>query len=345
MKKNVKIAVFGCGFWSQFQIGAWLELPGVEVVALYNRTLQRAAEKAMMFGIPRYYDDAEKLLRENDVDVVDIITDVDTHAQFVDLAVKYKKHVICQKPMAPDYQTARHMMKATKDGGVKYYVHENYRWQPQFRRIKALLDSGVIGKPYRCLTGFNTAFPLFETQPFLAQLEKFALTDQGSHQFDVLRYMFGEVDTLYCSTQQVNPTIKGEDVATTMLKTKSGVTCVQEISFTSRRELEVFPQTLMIVEGSEGSIRLDPGLMVKITTSQGTATETIPLTKYPWQTDRLTNEPPSIVAINENILNDIKGLGKAENTGEDNFETVRLVWAAYESAATNKVIKMRDFAY
>ncbi|MCU0451105.1 MAG: hypothetical protein MUC97_14905 [Bernardetiaceae bacterium] len=46
MKTNVNIAVFGCGFWSQFQIGGWLELPGVQIVALYNRTLARAQERA-----------------------------------------------------------------------------------------------------------------------------------------------------------------------------------------------------------------------------------------------------------------------------------------------------------
>jgi len=66
--------------------------------------------------------------------------------------------------------------------------------------------------------------------------------------------------------------------------------------------------------------------------------------KYPWQTDRLVPEPPSIVDCNQNILMDMLGKGKAETTGIDNFETVRLVWAAYESARYNKVIEIgKDF--
>lgn len=336
---KIKIAVFGCGFWSKFQIGGWSEFPNVEIVALYNRTFSRAEERAKEFNIENYYNDAEKLLQNHpEIDVVDIITDVDTHEQFVKLAAKYKKHVICQKPMASDYKSAIRMMDATRSTGVKYYVHENYRWQPQFRRIKEIMDAGTIGKPFRCKTFFLTAFPVFETQPFLAQLERFAITDQGSHQFDVLRFFFGEALSLYCITQQVNPVIKGEDVATTIIKMKNGVTCIQEISFSSILQKEVFPQTLLLIEGSEGSIRLDPEMVIYTTTKMGTDHEIVPLKKYKWQTDRLTNEPPSIVACNGNILNDLLGKAKAETTGDDNIKTVELVFASYESAKNNKVI-------
>jgi len=336
---EVKIAVFGCGFWSRFQIGGWFELPDARVVALYNRTISRARERAREFNIDHCYDDAEQLLQEcPEIDVVDIITDVDTHEKFVTLAAKYKKDVICQKPMAPDLEAARRMMKVIREAGVRYYIHENYRWQPQFRRVKEILDKGVIGRPFRCKSYFLTAYPVFETQPFLADLEQFALTDQGSHQFDVLRYFFGEVESLYCISQRVNPYIKGEDVTTTVIKMQNGVTCVQEISFSSILQKEVFPQTLLLIEGSQGSIRLDPDLVIHTTTRAGTDTEVVPLKKYKWQTDRLTNEPPSIVACNDNILNDLLGRGQAETTGDDNFKTVELVFAAYDSARNNKVM-------
>jgi len=340
LMKKLKGAVFGCGFWSQFQIGGWFELPEVEIVALYNRTLSKAQKMGEMFGIKNCYDDPRELLQNHpEIDFVDIITDVDTHPVFVEIAASYKKDVICQKPMAPSLELAKKMVSVCRENNVRYYIHENYRWQPQFRRIKQLIDSGIIGKPFRCKSGFNTAFPLFETQPFLAQLEQFALTDQGSHQFDVLRFMFGEPLSLYCSTQQVNSTIKGEDVATTLIKMKSGVTCIQEISFSSRLEREIFPQTLMLVEGSNGSIRLDPDLLIRITTANGTVTEKVHLDKYWWQTERLTNEPPSIVECNRNILNDMLGRGKAETTGDDNLKTVEMVFSGYDSARKNQVIR------
>jgi len=339
LNKKTKVAIFGCGFWSQFQMGGWLELPGVEIVAVYNRTLSRGQERARQFGIPACYDNAEELLKKHpEAEIVDIITDVDTHAAFVKLAASYRKHVICQKPMAPTLELASSMVETCKSAGVKYFVHENYRWQPQFRRIKAIIDSGEIGQPFRCRSRFNTAFPVFKTQPFLATLKQFAITDQGSHQFDVLRFLFGEMKSIYCVTQQVAKGIAGEDVVTTLLISQSGVTCEQEISFSSLLEREVFPQTLMVIEGSKGSIRLDPDMVVKTTTQSGTRTEVVPLAKYPWQTERLTNEPPSIVACNENILMDVLGQSRAETTGDDNFKTVQLVFAAYDSAASGEVV-------
>jgi predicted dehydrogenase len=338
--QKIRIAVFGCGFWSQFQIGAWQELPEAEVVALYNRTLSRAQDRAKQFGIGYYSDDPEAIFRDVDFDVVDIITDVDTHAKFVEMGAAHGKAVICQKPMAPDFETAKKMVRMCKEAGVRYYVHENYRWQPQIRRVKAILDSGVIGKPFRARTAFNTAYPVFVNQPFLAQLEEFAITDQGSHQFDVCRFLFGEVRTLYCRIQRVTPGIKGEDVVTTVMETKSGVVVSSEISFASLLEREAFPQTLMTIEGSEGSLRLDIGPHIRVTTRQGTTCEDITPERYRWQHPDYMVEPPSIVSCNRDILEDLLGRGRAETTGDDNFETVRLVFSAYQSARSGDVVRI-----
>lgn len=334
-----KFAIFGCGFWSQFQIGAWKEIEGAECVALFNRTKSKAEELAKRFGVPRVYDDAEELLKNEKIDFIDIITDVDTHEKFTLLGAKYGVDVICQKPLAPSFDAAKRMMKATSEAGVRFYVHENYRWQPQIRRMKEILDSGIIGKPFRCNSLWNTAFPLFETQPFLATIEQFALTDQGSHQFDVLRFLFGEADSIYTQIQTVNPTIKGEDVATSLLRMKNGMVCVQQISFSSPLEKEIFPQLLLMVEGNKGSVRLDADYNFAITVGNTTTFEKMEMQKFAWQTERLEPEPPSIVAINQNILDDMNGKAKAENTGVDNFETVKLVWAAYQSANTGQVVQ------
>jgi predicted dehydrogenase len=342
--KKLKGAVFGCGFWSQFQVGGWKELEQVEIVALYNRTREKAERIGKMFGISQIYDDAELLLKENpELDFIDIITDVGTHPHFVKMAAEHGKNVICQKPMAPSYEQAVEMVRACNSAGVKFYVHENYRWQPQIRRLKEIIDSGVIGTPFRCNSFWNTAFPLFETQPFLAGLEKFALTDQGSHQFDVLRYLFGEVKSIYCQIQTVNPTIKGEDVATSLLKMRNGMVCVQQISFSSPLEKEVFPQVLLVIEGNRGSVRLDAGYNFAVTAGGKTTYEKLTMEKYWWQTERLEPEPPSIVACNKDILNDMLGNKKAEITGADNFETVKLVWAAYKSAESGQNINMDEF--
>ena len=93
-----------------------------------------------------------------------------------------------------------------------------------------------------------------------------------------------------------------------------------------------------LIEGEKGSVKLEPDLVIKTTTREGTTVETIQLPKYSWDHPRLSVEPPSIVACNHDILQDILGKHRAETTGEDNFKTVQLVFSAYESARTNQVI-------
>ena len=104
---KLRFAIFGTGFWSRFQLAAWYEVGGVECVALYNRTRSKAERLAVEFaalnsegaGAPAVYEDPEALLGNEQIDFLDIITDVYTHSQFVHMAAEHKTPVICQKPM------------------------------------------------------------------------------------------------------------------------------------------------------------------------------------------------------------------------------------------------------
>ena len=154
---NLKFAVFGTGFWANFQIPAWFEVGGVELAALYNRTRSKAeamAEKCVAWGAavaPRVYDDAEALLRNEQLDFVDIITEVPAHAPLVHLAAQHRVPVICQKPMAGDFEAACGMVNACKDAGVPFFVHENFRWQAPIRaekRDRLGRDRDAVPRPY-----------------------------------------------------------------------------------------------------------------------------------------------------------------------------------------------------
>jgi predicted dehydrogenase len=299
--KNLRFAVFGCGFWARFQIGAWSEIPGVELVALYNRTLSKAKALAEQFNVPRIYNDPGELLKNEKLDFVEIFTDVDIHARFTELAVKHGvRNVICQKPMAPSFEEANRMINMCRNAGVNFYIHENYRWQAPIRRFREIMDSGIIGKPFKARVSFLSGFPVFDNQPFLAELDKFIITDMGSHILDVTRYLFGEANTLWCQTRSVNPGIRGEDLAVVMMEMINGMPVYSE---------------------------------------------TVRFPSYPWADPDYIVNHESGIPICCNILADMLGKGKAENTGTDNFETVKLVWASYESAATGKMIRMDSFGH
>jgi predicted dehydrogenase len=342
--KNLRFAVFGCGFWSRFQIGAWSEIPGVELVALYNRTLSKAKALAEQFNVPRVYDDPEELLKNEQLDFVEIITDVDTHARFTELAVKHGvKNVICQKPMAPSFEEASRMVDMCRDAGINFYIHENYRWQAPIRRFREIIDSGIIGKPFKARVSFLSGFPVFDNQPFLAELDKFIITDMGSHILDVTRYLFGEVKTLWCQTRSVNPGIRGEDLAVVTLEMRNGMPVYAEMSYASIVEHDSFSTVFILVEGDKGSVYLGPGFEIRTTTRERTVSEIVKFPSYPWADPNYIVNHESGIPISRNILADMLGKGKAENTGDDNFETVKLVWASYESATTGKLIRMDSF--
>ncbi len=342
--KKLKFAIFGTGFWSQFQLGAWQELKGVECVALYNRTKAKADTLAKRFNVPRTYDDPEELFRKEQLDFVDIITDVDTHYKFVKMAVDHGiKHIICQKPMGPDFATAKKMVQLCRDAGVKFYIHENYRWEKPLRRFKEILDSGIIGKPFKARLSFNSGFPVFDNQPFLAELDKFILTDMGSHILDVARFMFGECKQLWCQALTVNPKIKGEDVAAVMMQMENGMPVFAELSYSSVPEHDAFTTVFILAEGDKGSAYLGPGFEIRTTTRQGTTSEVVNFPTYPWADPDYIVNHESGISINKNILDDMRGFGKAETTGDDNFQTVKMVWAAYESAESGKIIDLKEF--
>lgn len=321
-------------------MGAWNELPDAHIVFVCDRSIDKAAERAARFGVPHFGSDLRLLLQRHEVDAVDIITDVDSHEEMVEQAASAGKHVICQKPMGADFATASRMVAGCAQRNVRFFVHENYRWQTQIRRLKQILDSGAIGRPFRARLAFNTAYPVFVNQPALAQLSKFALTDQGSHQFDLCRFLFGEVANLRCVTQQITPGICGEDLATTLMQMQSGMTVTSEISFASLLAREAFPQTRILVEGSAGSVEVAPGPEILVTDRAGVRSETVRLQRFAWQHPDYSIEPPSIVACNRDILEDLLGGKRAETTGQDNLETVRLVYAAYESAQTGEVVRV-----
>jgi predicted dehydrogenase len=335
---TLRFALFGAGFWSRFQLAAWRELEGVDCVAIYNRTRSKAEALAKEFGVGAVYDDPDHLLATEQLDFVDIVTDPDTHSRFVQLAAAHRLPVICQKPMAPTLAAAEHMVETCRAQGVPFLIHENWRWQTPIRRLQQVLDDGAIGRPFRARIHFVSSFPVFDNQPFLKELEQFILVDIGSHILDTARSLFGEVTSLSCHTRRINRDIKGEDVATVMLKTEQDATVVCEMSYASRTEHERFPETFIFVEGEQGSAELAPDYWIRVTTAEGTHARRYPPTRYPWADPAYDLIHASIVPCNADLLGALRGVGPAETTAEDNIKTIRLVFAAYESARTGQVV-------
>jgi D-apiose dehydrogenase len=338
--KPLRFAIIGAGFWAGYQLAAWRELPGVECVAVCDVDAAKASAFADLHGVANSYPNASAMLATEPLDFIDIIASVEAHAPLVHLAAQHKVPVICQKPMAPSLNEAREMVAACQQAGVPFFVHENWRWQTPIRAFREVLASGRLGKIIRGRIDYANSFPVFDNQPFLKELEQFILTDIGTHILDVARFLWGEASELYCQTRRIHPDIKGEDVATVMMRMADDVTVTANMSYASRWEFDRFPETFLYVEGSEGGASLGADFMLRVFTKNGNEERRVPPPHHTWAHPDYALVHASIVDCNRNLLAAMRGEAPTETTAEDNLKTLELVFAAYESAASGKVISL-----
>lgn len=344
-RKPRRFAVFGAGFWARYQLAAWRELGGVECVAIYNRTRARAETLAGELGIPAVYDDAEQLLSDVKPDFVDNLTEIGGHKRLSLLCARHRIPCICQKPMAASLRDAREMVRVFKKARTPFFIHENWRWQTPMVALRKLLGSRVIGEPFRARLTMTSGFDCWANQPALARLERFILTDLGTHILDVARVFFGEANSLCCLTQRtLAPKVKGENVATLLLSMGPARTAVTVELGYAKTPLEpsireCFPQTLAFIEGPKGSIELCADYVIHLTTSRGTQITRHAPPRYSWADPAYDLAHASIVPCHANLLGALQGQCEAETTGEDNLKTLELVFGAYESARKSAVVK------
>ena len=336
--KKLKFALIGAGFWSRYQLHGWKELQGVECVALCDQTRTKAEALAAQVGIPRVYANPSEMLRREELDFVDICTNVESHVNLIKLAADRGLPSICQKPLAPSYQSAQDAVEYCRKRGVLLLVNENWRWQVAMRIIAGEIGRGKLGKPWRAAMRFASSFPVFDNQPALRELNQFILTDVGTHLLDAVRFLFGEARSVYCQSHKINSGIRGEDAVSVLLKMDNGMTVYVDISYASRLENERFPQTYLTIEGEDASLELGFDYWIRVTDKAGTVARRHPPLEYPWANPSYGNIHASIVDTQRNLLEGLNGTGVAETTGEDNLKTLRLVYGCYESAEQSRVI-------
>ena len=340
MSENpLRVGIVGCGFWAGYQVAGWREIPGVEIVGLYNRTRARAeALSARCGGIP-VCASVDELL-ESGIDVADIITSVETHHELTLQVARRGVHVICQKPMATTLAHCREMVRVCRECGVRLLIHDNWRWQTPIRRLKEDLERREIGNPFRAHVLYANSFPVFAKQPFLAELEHFILMDIGTHLLDTVRALFGEPVSLWCQTARISPEIRGEDVATLLIRMASGLHCSVAMSYASPVEHDRFPETYIQVEAAGGSLELAPDYWLRQTRAGRTTACRVPPPVYPWADPAYLLSTTSVVPAQQEFARCLRRGERSETEGEEYLRTMEMVFAAYESAAGRGVVSL-----
>ena len=333
-------AVIGCGFFAQNHLNAWASLKGegIELTAVCDQDRAKAEAAARAFGVPKAYDDAERLISEERLDFVDIVTQMASHRALARLAARRKVAAIVRKPIAPSWGEAVEIVETADAEGVRLAVHENFRFQSPIHRLKTALDSGAIGRPTFARITFRTGFDVYRNQPYFHQEKRLIILDLGIHVLDLARFFLGEVDRLSCETQRRNEKNLGEDTAAMLLRHVSGAVSVVECTYEARVDPDPFPETEIMIEGERGSLRLEPGYRARIVSDGRRKDEDYSTSPLAWA------ERPWHV-VQESVLSTQRAITAAwwsgrdaETSGRDNLKTFALVEAAYEVAATARAV-------
>lgn len=202
---KLRVAVIGTGFGALVQIPAFRAHPRAEVVAVASATPGKAREVAGRLGVPHAFDDYREMLARVDLDLISITSPPDTHHPMTLAALERGRHVLCEKPMALSAGQAKEMLDAAVRRRVGHVMDHELRFNPNRRKIKRLIEEGVIGTPRHALitvVGTGRADPAKQWAWWSdAARGGGILGAQGSHQIDLLRYFLGEIAAV-CGTTE-----------------------------------------------------------------------------------------------------------------------------------------------
>ena len=144
------------------------------------------------------------MIDQIDIDFVDIIIPPKDHLKLIRIAANKNVNIICQKPFTNSYYEAIDAVNISNRNNILLIVHENFRFQPWYNKIKKILENNSLGQLYqvsfRMRPGDGQGKDAYvDRQPYFQKMEKFLIHETAIHFIDVFRYLFGEIDSLFAN--------------------------------------------------------------------------------------------------------------------------------------------------
>ncbi len=202
--KKYNVALIGTGFMGKAHSIATAVVPilfgapvEIERKVIVDIDEELARDAAKQYGFAEYTTDWRDVINRPDVDIVDICTPNDTHAEIAIAAALAGKHVMCEKPMAMTVADAEKMQEAAQKTGVVTMVSYNYRHTPAIQMAKKLIDEGRIGKILSFRGYYLQDWGADPSTPLSWRFNKAkagsgTLGDIGTHVIDAARLLVGE---------------------------------------------------------------------------------------------------------------------------------------------------------
>jgi predicted dehydrogenase len=293
------------------------------------------------YGIPAYYGDWREMIDREKPDFVDIITPPETHEEMCAYAAERGVHIICQKPLAPTFEECQRIVSHANEAGVRFMVHENFRWQPWYREIKRQQLAGEIGEfthvNFRMRMGDgwgeNAYIP---RQPFFRNYPRLLVYETGLHFIDTFRYLLGEVTEVYANLRRLNPVIKGEETGQLFFKFDSGATAIWDANRYNEVETDrprfTFGEMRIDAMGGHLTMDFESNIRVKLLGKDPYPVE--------YKREKVNFAGDCVYALQRHFVDCMLSGEPFEGSGEDYLKTTRVMEAAYDSAEKGQVVKL-----
>ena len=231
MRDKITVALIGAGRIGLEHARNLASLPEVQVALVCDPLIEAAKRVGPLARAAGITDSPEEVFSRSDIEAVVICTPTNTHAEMIERAAKSKKAVFCEKPVALDLARTAEALEVVRANGVSFQIGFQRRFDSGYAEAKRRLDAGDLGRidQFRAV-GRDPGPPPKE---YLAKSGGLFI-DQAIHEFDMARFLAGEVDEVYAwgaiRFSEDAAAVGDVDTATTLLRFKSGALGVVENS-------------------------------------------------------------------------------------------------------------------
>ena len=257
--QEIRWGIIGCGDVCEVKSGpAFNLIDHSSLVAVMRRNGEKAQDYAQRHGVPKWYDKAEQLMDDPEVNAIYIATPPGSHKEYALEAMKRGKPVYVEKPMALTHAECQEMVSAAEETGVPLFVAYYRRCLPFFLHVKDWIEREEIGvirainiRLYKGsnLEGRTSGQDGWRVNPAVSGGGHFV--DLAAHQFDLLDYIFGPIQKVYGSVANQAGWYEAEDIVSASFEFESGIIgsglwCFNSHSDYNHDEIEIL--------GTEGRI-------------------------------------------------------------------------------------------
>jgi predicted dehydrogenase len=200
-KMDFKIGCVGAGFiMKDVQLVSYRNI-GFNPVAITDKIVKKAEDAAAIHKIPKVYETWEELIKDKEIEILDIATPPHVQIDIIKKACKENSHIkgiLAQKPLAINYQQASDIVNICRKSNIKLAVNSNMRYDQSMRALKTLLDKGYLGEPILATIEMR-ATPFW--QDFLKEYDRLTILNMGIHHIDIFRYLFGDPSNVFASVR------------------------------------------------------------------------------------------------------------------------------------------------